>query len=72
MLPEWLQAVAFVLPASRVFEGMRAILVDGAFRPDLMLNAMLLNVAYLGVGMAVFLAFFRSARINGVILQVGE
>lgn len=72
VLPEWLQSVAFFLPASHVFEGMRAILVDGAFRSDLMINAALLNVVYLGVGMAVFLAFFRSARINGVILQVGE
>ena len=72
VLPEWLQSVAFLLPASHVFEGMRAILIDGAYRPDLMFNAFLLNVAYLGVGMGVFLAFFRSARVNGVILQVGE
>ena len=72
VLPDWLQTVAFFLPASHVFEGMRAILVDGAFRPGLMVNAILLNIGYLGIGMAVFLAFFRSARINGVILQVGE
>ena len=72
VLPDWLQTVAFFLPASHVFEGMRAILVDGAFRPGLMINAILLNIGYLGIGMAVFLAFFRSARINGVILQVGE
>ena len=72
VLPDWLKTVAFFLPASHVFEGMRAILVDGAFRPDLMVNAVLLNIGYLGIGMAVFLAFFRSARINGVILQVGE
>ena len=72
VLPDWLQTVAFFLPASHVFEGMRAILVDGEFRPDLMINAALLNLGYLGVGMAVFLAFFRSARIKGVILQVGE
>ena len=72
VLPDWLQTVAFFLPASHDFEGMRAILVDGAFRPDLMVNAIALNIGYLGIGMAVFLAFFRSARINGVILQVGE
>ncbi len=72
VLPDWLQSVAFFLPASHVFEGMRAILVDGVFRPHLMVTAALLNVAYLGAGMAVFLAFFRSARVNGVILQIGE
>ena len=72
VLPGWLQSVAFFLPASHVFEGMRAILVDGAFRPDLMFNAVLLNIGYLALGMFVFLTFFRSARVQGVILQVGE
>ena len=72
VLPGWLQSVAFFLPASHVFDGMRAILVDGAFRSDLMMTAVLLTVAYLGVGMAAFLAFFGSARNSGVILQVGE
>ncbi|MBH63660.1 MAG: ABC transporter [Alphaproteobacteria bacterium] len=72
VLPGWLQSVAFFLPASHVFEGMRAILVDGAFRPDLMFNAVLLNIGYLALGMFVFLTFFRSARVQGMILQVGE
>lgn len=72
VLPDWLQSVAFFLPASHVFEGMRAILVDSTFRPDLMVKATLLNIGYLAVGMGIFLAFFRSARKHGVILQVGE
>lgn len=72
VLPEWLQAVAFFLPSSHVFEGMRAVLFEGRFHAELLTRAVLLNVLYLGVGIAVFLAFFRAARIRGQLLHVGE
>ncbi len=71
-LPEWLQWVAWVLPSSHVFEGMRAVLIDHQFRTDLLVNAVLLNLVYLAAGLAVFLAYFRIARIRGQLLQVGE
>jgi ABC-2 type transport system permease protein len=72
VLPEWLQAIAWLIPASHVFEGMRAVLVEGTFRTDLMLNASLLNLVYIAAGAVVFLLFFRSARERGLILQMGE
>ncbi len=71
-LPDWLQPVALALPSSHVFEGMRAILVDGAYRPDMMLTASALNVLYLLGGAAAFLGFFHSARRHGLLLQMGE
>lgn len=72
VLPEWLQPVTYALPASHVFEGMRSILIDGVFRPDLMWTAAVLNVVYLTLGSFVFLAFFRRARTLGLILNLGE
>lgn len=72
ILPEWLRYVAQALPSAHVFEGMRAVLIDGVFRTDLLLNAVLLNVIYLGVGIAAFMAFFRSARVKGLLHQIGE
>jgi ABC-2 type transport system permease protein len=51
---------------------MRAILLENAFRPDLMAKAVLLNVAFLGLGAGVFLASFRAARVRGLLLQMGE
>ena len=72
VLPEWLQTVSALLPASHVFEGMRAILVEGRFLPELMLKAIGLNVIYLGLGVSIFLGFFRSARKHGLLHQVGE
>jgi ABC-2 type transport system permease protein len=72
VLPGWLQPVSLALPSTHVFEGMRAILIDGAFRPDLMLNATLLNVLYMVGGVAAFLGFFRVARQRGLLLNLGE
>lgn len=72
VLPEWLQAVAWWLPSSHVFEGMRAVLFEQVFRIDLLVNAVVLNAVYLAVGVGAFLAFFRVARVRGQLLHVGE
>ena len=64
--------MAAVLPSSYVFEGMRAVLIDGVFRTDFLAWAAGLNLVYLGLGAASFLAHLRLARNRGLILQVGE
>ena len=71
-LPGWLQPLAWILPASHVFEGMRAVLLDHTFRLDYFLYALLLNVGYLGLAIGVFLAAVRHAREHGSLLQSGE
>ena len=71
-LPHWLQPVAWTLPSAHVFEGMRAVLVHGTFRLDLLLSALALNLAYMAVGVAVFLWTFRIARQRGLLMQLGE
>ncbi len=72
VLPEWLQPVALALPSTHVFEGMRAVLFDGEFRIDLFINAVVLNVIYIFLGIGIFLLAFRVARRRGLILQMGE
>jgi ABC-2 type transport system permease protein len=72
VLPEWLQIVARLLPSSYVFEGMRAVIREGVVRYDYMLIAAGLNAVYLIGGALIFLAFFRAARIRGLLLQMGE
>src|SRR6185437_13020500 len=39
VLPHWAQAIAWALPPTYVFEGMRALLLEHTFRPDLMVEA---------------------------------
>jgi ABC-2 type transport system permease protein len=72
VLPGWLQAIAWSMPPAYVFEGMRGVMLDGSLRADLLIGASVLNLAYLGAGCAAFLLFFRSGRINGKLLQIGE
>src|SRR5258708_13325567 len=46
-LPVWVQPIAWALPPTAVFEGMRALVVDQVFRADLMWWALGLNVLWL-------------------------
>ncbi|MGB6538198.1 MAG: ABC transporter permease [Xanthobacteraceae bacterium] len=71
-LPVWLQPVAWMLPPTYVFEGMRALLIHKVFRPDLMLDALGCNVVLFAVGVTGFLLLLRSARRNGSLMQTGE
>jgi ABC-2 type transport system permease protein len=72
VLPHWLQYVAWMLPPTYVFEGMRALLIDGVFRTDLMLEALAINVVLIIASFAIFLALLRSARRHGSLIQSGE
>ena len=72
VLPEWLQPVSWMLPTAPVFEGMRAILVDGTVRYDLLVHAAVVDLAYLALGAFLFLYSFHIARKRGLLLQVGE
>jgi ABC-2 type transport system permease protein len=71
-LPVWLQEIAKLVPTSYVFEGMRALLLEGEWRADLLQKAFMLNCIYFILGMLVFLLAFRSARTHGLLLQAGE
>jgi ABC-2 type transport system permease protein len=71
-LPVWLQPVAWALPSTYVFEGMRAVLFSGAFRLDYFLSAVLLDLVLVVLGALVFALSFRDARQRGALLQMGE
>ncbi len=71
-LPAWLQPVAWALPSSHVFEGMRAVLFEQEFRLDLLAGAVGLNALYLAAAIAFFLYMFHLARRRGLLLQQGE
>jgi ABC-2 type transport system permease protein len=72
ILPRWLQYVAWSLPPTYVFEGMRALLLDRAFRADLMVQALALNAVFFAAGVVAFLELLKSARRQGSLLQTGE
>jgi ABC-2 type transport system permease protein len=72
VLPEWLQYVAWALPPTYVFEGMRALVIDHVFRADLMAEAFAFNVVLFAAASWAFLRLLQSARIQGSLLQTGE
>jgi ABC-2 type transport system permease protein len=70
-LPVWLQPAAWCLPSAYVFEGMRAIVLEGVVRTDYLLIGLALDVFYLALGIAVFQLTFRVARKRGLLLNAG-
>jgi ABC-2 type transport system permease protein len=71
-LPDWLQPVAWLLPPTYVFEGMRTLVIDKVFRPDLMIDALALNAILFAAGVFGFLQLLQSARRRGSLMQSGE
>jgi ABC-2 type transport system permease protein len=72
ILPNWLQAIAWLLPPTYVFEGMRALLIDHVFRADLMVQACALNAVLFAAAIVAFLKLLQGARRQGSLLQTGE
>jgi ABC-2 type transport system permease protein len=71
-LPTWLQPVAWSLPPTYVFEGLRSVLIDHVFRADLMATGLALDaVMFIGAALA-FVRLLDGARKAGSLLQTGE
>jgi ABC-2 type transport system permease protein len=71
-LPGWLQPVALALPPTYVFEGLRAIVLNGTFEVAYMVKAFVLNLAYFAAGAAAFAVLLHRARTHGSLVQMGE
>jgi ABC-2 type transport system permease protein len=71
-LPEWMQSISEFLSTTYVFEGMRALILEGVWVPQLLWKALLLNVIYFILGLCVFCLALKGARRRGLLLQSGE
>lgn len=72
VLPGPLQAVASIIPAAHVFEGMRQVFSGGAFPTRELLSATALNGAYIAASVAFFSWNFRVVKRKGLLAKVGE
>jgi ABC-2 type transport system permease protein len=72
VLPAALRPIALALPSSHVFEGMRAVLHDGAIRWDQLGWAIGLNLLWTAGALLIFARQFRAARERGALLSIGE
>jgi ABC-2 type transport system permease protein len=72
VLPAAMRALAWVVPASHVFEGMRAALLSGVVRWDQLALAFALNALWLAAAALLFAHQFRAARRRGALVSMGE
>jgi len=72
VLPAALRPIALALPSAHVFEGMRAVLLQGVVRWDHLAWALGLNVVWTLAATLVFARQFRAARVRGALLSIGE
>jgi ABC-2 type transport system permease protein len=71
VLPRWLQVVAWALPSTYVFEGMRATLRTGRVDMSYLAAAFGLNLVYLILGAAFFGWMLRQVREKGYLARLG-
>lgn len=71
-LPDGIEPLAWALPASYVFEGMRQVLLQGSFNWEYFRMATLLNLLYLLISVLLFRWAFEAAREKNKLLQCGE
>ena len=72
VLPAWLQHLAWALPSTYVFEGMRALLFARTLKADYLLTAAALDAVWVMLGATAFFSAFWDARRRGALLQMGE
>ena len=72
VLPAWLQPISLAIPATHVFEGMRAALLEGRFAWDHLAYAFGLDLIWLGLAAWLFMAQFQAARVRGALMNIGE
>jgi ABC-2 type transport system permease protein len=72
VLPPSLQPIAWMLPASHVFEGMRQVIGTGEFPIRSLAWAFGLNLIYIALALLHFYRMFRIVRRQGLLVKVGE
>jgi ABC-2 type transport system permease protein len=67
ILPTWLERIAYMLPSTYVFEGMRAVLNTGKVDTALLGLSFAMNLLYLGIGAAFFAWMLHQVRRKGYL-----
>lgn len=71
VLPGWLQAVAAGIPASHIFEALRAFVAHGDVLVGRLGIALGLDVVYLGVAAVYSARVYRTVRVKGLLGRPG-
>ncbi len=69
-LPGWLRAIAWMLPTTHSFEGMRQAMVGGGFSPYHFWWGIGLNAIYFALAIGIFKLVFEAARTRGLLVKL--
>jgi len=69
-LPRWLRGVAWMLPTTHSFEGMRQAMAGGGFSPYHFWWAMGLNAIYFALAIGTFRVVFAAAKARGLLVKL--
>jgi ABC-2 type transport system permease protein len=72
VLPDWLQAISYALPATYVFESMKALVAQHEVHTEYLWKALGLNLVYFAAASIILTRAYRGARARGGLLQMGE
>ena len=72
ILPNWLQPIALALPLAHIFEETRSILITNTVHYSNIYYALMLNMIYLFLAICTFYYSFKTAKIKGSLINVGE
>ena len=71
-LPQALQWIAYCLPSTYVFEGMRAIIATGTLPVSMLVWSFALNIVYLVLVLWFFNFMFKKVKENGSLLKLDQ
>ena len=66
VLPAWAQTIAWLVPTTYIFEGMREMLNGGEFPTSYFLCSLGLNFIFLSLSIAFFKFMFERSRVKGL------
>ncbi len=71
VMPAWVQPIAWMMPSSHVFEGMRSVVETGVFPLEELGKAVVLNLIYLALALSFFYRNLRIVKEKGLLLRSG-
>lgn len=69
VLPDWMHPIAYALPATHVFEGMREVMATGTMNLQTLWAAFGLNLMYLGLAGWLFARILHTTRRRGLLTK---
>ena len=72
ILPEWLWAIAQILPLVHIFEEMRNILINESINYSQILKAIIISLIYFLAAVITFYISYSGAKKRGTLINMGE